>query len=377
MRATTMRIDRVTLMEVQMDLVTPFRTSSLEVRGLRHALVRAEATGLVGWGECAALPDPHYVGETAESAWLALRDVIVPAVLGVEWSGIEELVSHYRGVRGNTFARAAMELAAWDLLGKSRGQSLAAMLGGTRSEVASGVVLGLRTDRGELLESIARHVQEGCPRVKLKIAPGKDVALVEAVRGRFPELALMVDANSAYTLADAPTLARLDAFDLMMIEQPLAWDDFADHAELQTMLRTPICLDESIGSFNDARTALALGSCRVLNIKPGRVGGLLEAKRIHDLCMARGVPVWCGGMLEFGIGRAANLALASLPGFTLPGDNLGSDRYFTRDLVEPVIRDRAGILSVPRGPGIGCTVDEEHLRRHRVRAITLTAHARY
>jgi len=264
-------------------------------------------------------------------------------------------------------------MACWDLLARARGLPLHALLGGTRAEILSGVSRGIEQDPGRLLALIDRYLGEGYRRIKLKIGPGKDVDVVAEVRKQHPDVPLMVDANSAYTLADVAHLQRLDAFGLLMIEQPLAHDDIVDHARLQAELRTPICLDESIHSAEDARKALELGSGRIINVKVSRLGGLLEARRVHDYCHARGVPVWCGGMHEFGIGRAANVAISSLAGFTIPGDVSGSDKYYRQDVVSPPIRAVGGAIAVPDGPGLGYEPDEEFIRRNAIRAVSLTA----
>lgn len=369
----SLAVERLTLSVVRLELINPFRASSHEARQLDHVLVRAEAAGLVGWGECATPSDPYYLGETTETAWHIARDFLAPAVLGKPWSSPEDFAALYAPVKGNTFAKAGLEMAAWDLFARARGAPVARLLGGTRSQIESGVSLGLEPDPGRLFELIDDYRAQGYRRVKLKVGPGHDLALLELVRSRYPDLPLMADANSAYTLADLDHLRAFDAFGLMMIEQPLAWHDFVDHAKLQRELRTPVCLDESIRSFDDARHALDLGSCRVLNIKVARVGGLGEAKRIHDLCLARGVPAWCGGMHDFGVGRAANVALASLPGFTLPGDISGSDKYFLEDLIEPPFRAVAGAIDVPTGPGWGHQVVEARVRARTLREVVLEA----
>jgi len=349
-----MRIDRVELRVVRLPLVRTFRTSSSTKAQIDHILVRVIADGGVeGWGESASPSDPYYCPETTETCWHILKDFLVPRVLGRDWASIEELVALFGPIKGNNFAKAGLEMACWDALAVRDGLPLASLLGGTRAEIESGVSLGIEDDFGSLLDQVDRYIDEGYRRIKLKIAPGWDVAPVRAVRERHPGVPLQVDANSAYTLADIAILRALDDFGLLLIEQPLADDDIVDHARLQAGLRTPICLDESIHSAEDARKALDLGSCRVINIKVGRVGGLREARRVHDLCRSRDVPVWCGGMHEFGIGRAANIAIASLPGFTLPGDVSGSDKYYRRDIVEPPIVADRGAVPVPTGPGIG------------------------
>jgi O-succinylbenzoate synthase len=367
-----MRLDEVTLFEVAMRLKTPFRSSTHIADDLRHVLVRARSGDVIGWGECAAPNDPFYLGETASSSWSVLVEFLVPAVIGKSFATVEEFLLAYAKVKGNTFARAGLEMAAWDLFGRAEGCSIASMLGGTRAEVFAGISLGI-DEPARLCDRIAQHLDEGYRRVKIKIAPGRELELVKAVRHWFPDLPLMVDANSSYTFADAEALQRLDPFALMMIEQPLAWDGLVEHAKLQRTLSTRICLDESIRSVLQAREALELGSCRVVNVKVGRLGGLLESKRVHDLCLANGIPVWCGGMHEYGVGRAVNIALASLPGFSLPGDVAGSDMYFDEDLVEPPIRSVNGALTVPTEPGLGFTVIEEHVRARALRAETFTA----
>jgi O-succinylbenzoate synthase len=370
----TMRLDRIDLHVVRLPLVRPFRTSSSSKAHIQHILVRVEsADGVVGWGECASPADPFYCPETTETCWHILKDFLAPAVLGRGWSDIEELAGLYRPVKGNHFAKAGLEMACWDALARGQGRSVASLLGGTRPAIASGVSLGIETDLARTFEQIDRFRAEGYRRIKLKIAPGHDVEVVRRVRGRDPELPLQVDANSAYTLADVATLQGLDAFDLLLIEQPLAHDDIIDHARLQARLRTPVCLDESIHSADDARKAIEIGACGVVNIKVSRVGGLLAASRVHDVCRDRGIPAWCGGMHEFGIGRAANVAIASLPGFTLPGDVSGSDKYYHEDLVEPPIVARGGEVAVPFDrPGLGHEPIVERIGRHTLRSLTLT-----
>jgi o-succinylbenzoate synthase len=366
-----MRIERIDLKIVRLPLVRPFQTSSSRKEHLDHILVRIDADGVVGWGECASPSDPYYCAETTETCWHILRDFLAPMVLGREWTNIDDLTGFYRAVKGNNFARSGLEMACWDALARSQGQSVATMLGGTRSEILSGVSLGIEKELGPLVDQIERFLEEGYRRIKLKIAPGRDVEVVRRVRERFPLVPLQVDANSAYTLDDLDTLAALDEFDLLLIEQPLAHDDIIDHVRLQAALKTPICLDESIHSADDARKAIDLRACRVINIKVSRLGGLREAKRVHDLCLARGVPVWCGGMHEFGVGRAANVAIASLPGFTLAGDVSGSDKYYASDIVDPAIRAHDGAIKVFDGPGLGVEPVEERIRARTLREISI------
>ncbi len=367
-----MRIEQIELRIVRLPLVRPFQTSSSRKEHLDHILVRVDAGGVTGWGECASPSDPFYCPETTETCWHMLRDFLAPAVLEREWSTIAEVAGFYGRVKGNRFARAGLEMACWDLMARARGEPLHAMLGGSRPEILSGVSLGIESQVEALLDLIARYLDEGYRRIKLKIAPGWDIDVVRCVRDRYPAIALQVDANSAYTLDDLPTLKALDEFGLLLIEQPLADDDIIDHARLQEALKTPICLDESIHSADDARKAIDLGACRIINIKVSRLGGLLEAKRVHDVCHARGVPVWCGGMHEFGIGRAANVAIASLPGFTIPGDVSGSDKYYAMDIVEPPILAHRGAIAVSSGPGLGVEPVEERIRAGTTRELSLS-----
>jgi O-succinylbenzoate synthase len=368
-----MMIEHVELRIVRLPLVRPFQTSSSRKEHLDHILIRLGAGGMTGWGECASPSDPYYCPETTETCWHILRDFLVPLVLGREWSTIEELVAFYARVKGNRFARAGLEMACWDLLARARGEPLHSLLGGSRSEILSGVSLGIESRLEILLELIDRYLEEGYRRIKLKIAPGWDLDVVRRVRDRYPAIALQVDANSAYTLDDLPALRALDDFGLLLIEQPLADDDLIDHARLQESLKTPICLDESIHSVADARKALDLGACRIINIKVSRLGGLLEARRVHDHCHARGVPVWCGGMHEFGIGRAANVAIASLPGFSIPGDVSGFDKYYALDIVEPPILAYNGAIAVSSNPGLGVEPDEQRIRERTIRELSLSA----
>lgn len=366
-----MKIDRITLHMVRLPLIRPFRTSSSVKDHLEHILVEVDTGEAIGWGECASPSDPYYCPETTETCWHILKDFLGPLVLGREWDSIDQLRGHYHLVKGHNFAKAGLEMACWDALARAEGQPLRRLLGGVSKEIASGVSLGIETDLRKLTDLVEKYVAEGYRRIKLKIGPGNDLAPVHAVRERFPEIPLQVDANSAYSLDDLETLRRLDAYELLLIEQPLAHDDIVDHARLQAELKTPICLDESIHSAADARKALDLNACRVINIKVSRVGGLLESRRIHDLCFERGVPVWIGGMHEFGIGRAANVAVASLPGFVLPGDVSGSDKYYREDLVEPPIVARQGVVAVPEGPGLGHEPVRERIERNRSRLLVL------
>ena len=368
-----MKIERIDLRIVKLPMIRSFATSSSQKNSQTHVLVKAYADGLVGWGEAASPADPYYCEETFETCWHLLEQFLVPLVIGREWWSIEEFKAPYRKVKRNNFAKAGIEMAAWDLLAQSQGKPLHELLGGTRSEILSGVSLGIESDIQRTFDQIDQYVGEGYRRVKLKIGPGNDVNLISQVRDRYPDLPLVADANSAYRLDDIPMLKQLDQFGLTMIEQPLAHDDIVDHARLQAELETPICLDESIITAEDARKALDLGSGRVINIKVSRVGGLSEAVKIHDLCRERGIPVWTGGMHEMGIGRAANVALCTLPGFTFPGDVSGSDKYYAADIVDPPILAHNGAIAAPTSPGLGWTPNEARIAAATERLATIEA----
>jgi O-succinylbenzoate synthase len=366
----------VELYLVRLPLVRPFTTSSHTKHHLEHILIRVrDQDGAEGWGECASASDPYYCSETSETSWHMLRDFLTPGVLGVGWDHPDAAARTWDKVRGNRFAKAGLEMACWDLFTRVREQPLAEALGGTRREIHSGVSLGIEPTVEGIVEQVEHYLEQGYKRIKMKIAPGKDLAYLRAVRSRWPDVLLMADANSAYSLDNPEHVAALKALDglgLMMIEQPLADDDIVDHARLQAQLETPICLDESIHSVDDARKALDLGSCRIINIKVSRLGGLSEARRVHDLCLARQVPVWCGGMHEFGIGRAANVAICSLPGFTLPGDVSGSDKAYRQDIVDPPIRAVAGAIEVPwNRPGLGFDANFALIKANTVRELLL------
>jgi O-succinylbenzoate synthase len=336
-------LDAVELVRIRLPLLRPFTTSFGTSTVKDAILVRAIGDGAEGWGECVAMEAPLYSGEWNDGAWMILRDHLVPAAL----AGTDA------GIRGHPMAAAALEAATLDLRLRRDGVSLANHLGGVRDRVACGVSVGIEDDLDRLVALVAGFVDAGYQRVKLKIEPGRDVDVVRAVREAFPDVTLTVDANAAYTLEDWKVFESLELFELGYVEQPLREDDLVGHARLQERIATPICLDETITSEAVARGAVEIGACRIINVKIGRVGGLAESKRIHDWAVGAGVPLWCGGMLETGIGRAANVALASLPGFTLPGDTSASDRYFERDLTRPFEVDRAGRMEVPTGPGIG------------------------
>lgn len=369
-----MRVERVEIRHTRMELVSAFETSMGVERHEEHILVRIDGEGLTGWGECAVAPGPWYSYETVGTAWHALRDFLIPAVLGRTIETPVEAVGLWSKVRGHRMAKAGLEAALWDALARGRGLSLSRMLGGARDRVSVGVSVGLQDSPEALVRRVGAYLREGYGRIKIKIAPGRDVALVKAVRAAFPSVPLQVDANSAFGLDDAAVFEAMDGDGLLLIEQPLGHEDIFEHAKLQKRLRTPICLDESIHSAADALAALEMESCRVINIKPGRVGGLLESVAIHDVCAGRGIPVWHGGMLESGVGRAANVALASLPNFTLPGDLSASRRYFKQDIVEPeFVLGPGSTLAVPTGPGLGVEIVPDRLARVTERIETFPA----
>lgn len=358
-----LRIDRVVLHQVRMPLAHPFETSFGVQRERDCIILRVEGDGAVGWGECVAAGGPWYAYETTQTAWHILSDFLVPLVLEQRFDGAASVYDALAPVKGHYMAKAGLEMTIWDLAAKQEDVSLSQMLGGVRDRVSVGVSVGVQPSVDELLARIAGFVEQGYRRVKIKIKPGWDVNVTRAVREQFPELPLQVDANSAYRLSDVDVFKAMDGLDLLLIEQPLAHDDIYEHSLLQRELETPVCLDESIHSVDDARAALALGSCRVINIKPGRVGGHTSSKRIHDLCQAEQVPVWHGGMLETGVGRAHSVALASLAGFTLPGDISASARYYHEDIIDPPFTLNAdSTLSVPQEAGIGVTVDLSRLQ---------------
>jgi O-succinylbenzoate synthase len=361
------RIDRAELRLVPLRLRERFEISSGARQDRLVILLALHGDGEVGWGECVAAEDPGYSYETTETAWHVLTTYLLPAVVGRGADSAGAALAPVRWVRGHPMAKAAVEMAVWDLHAKLQGLPLPEALGSASRPVAVGVSVGLQPSDDALLEQIQGYVSQGYRRVKVKIKPGRDVEMLGKVRARFPDVPLSGDANAAYTLSDADHLAELDALGLVMIEQPLAHDDLRDHARLQQRMTTPICLDESIESAHDASLALELGACRIVNIKPGRVGGHDSSRRIHDVCLAKGAPVWCGGMLESGIGRAHNVALATLPGFTLPGDISASRRYWEQDLVWPEFELVDGSLRLPPGAGIGVQPDEERIEKSSLR----------
>ncbi len=352
-----MRIDRLELRLLRLPLVRFFETSFGRVDERLFLLVTVEENGASGVGECVADANPYYSAETTRTAWHIISEFLAPLVLGRSFSHPREIFGALAPVRGHQMAKAAIEMAAWDLAARQQGVSLSTLLGGSRSAIESGVSIGIQNSLDELVERVAIEWEAGYRRVKIKIKPGWDVDAVERVRARFGDIPLMVDANAAYGLADAARLAELDRFNLTMIEQPLDYDDIRDHATLQRQLRTPVCLDESIHSVKAAAEAIEMGACQVINIKPGRVGGHAESVRLHNLAAAHGVPVWHGGMLESGIGRAHNIHLSTLPNFSLPGDVAASRRYYAPDLIDPEIEVASdGTIAVPTAPGIGVQI---------------------
>ena len=358
-----MRVECAVLRQVEMPLKFRFRTSFGETGVKKFLLLELRGEGLSGWGECVAEEGPFYSPETLSTAMPILSAYLLPLVLGKTVASPAAFDEAARRVRGNRMAKAAVECALQDMFARAAGVSLGRTLGGTREKIEVGVSLGISPTAKDTVENVRKHVAQGYRRIKLKIEPGRDADRLAAVREAFPDITLTVDANAAYTLADADTLRSLDAFRLDYMEQPLHHEDIVAHAELAKTLKTPICLDESIRSAADASAAIALGACKVINIKIGRVGGHAEAVRIHDAARAAGVPVWCGGMLEAGIGRAHNVAIASLPGFSKPGDTSSSSRYFEEDIVEPALEAKDGIMPVPTGPGTGVAIRPDVLGR--------------
>jgi O-succinylbenzoate synthase len=355
------KLTGVELLRVRMPLVAPFRTSFGTQNERELLLLRAVTSEGEGWGECGAMVDPLYSSEYVDGVEHVLRTFLVPALLAVEDLTANMVAPLLAKFKGHRMAKGALEMAVLDAELRAHGVSFGTALGSTRDSVPCGVSVGIMDTVPKLLDVVGGYLDAGYLRIKLKIEPGWDVEPVRAVRERFgDDILLQVDANTAYTLSDVPQLQRLDPFELLLIEQPLEEEDVLGHAELAKHIRTPICLDESVVSARSAADAIKLGACRIVNIKPSRVGGYLEARRVHDVCAAHGVPVWCGGMIETGLGRAANVALASLPGFTLPGDTSASDRFYTEDITEPFVLE-GGRLPVPSGPGLGVTPIPERL----------------
>ncbi|WP_339161248.1 o-succinylbenzoate synthase [Siminovitchia sp. FSL H7-0308] len=372
-------LTEVVLHTIKMKLIAPFTTSFGTALEKHVCLVEAvDESGVSGWGETVTSDEPYYNEETTYTATYMLKDFLIPKVMHKTIQHPLEVHDMLTFVRRNQIAKSAIETAIWDAFAKKNNIALSELIGGTKTEIEVGKSIGIQSSPVKLVEKVAEYVDEGFRKIKVKIAPGADLDYIDAVRKEFPDIPLMADANSAYTLNDINHLKKLDQYNLMMIEQPLAHDDIIDHATLQEQLQTPVCLDESIHSLEDARKALQLGSCRIINIKIGRVGGIGESVRLHDLCKDNGVPVWCGGMLETGIGRAHNIALTSLSNFTIPGDTAPSSHYWTEDIIQPEVTMDHGIIQVQTGPGIGFAVDREKLDRvtiHKERISTAeTAH---
>ena len=363
----SLKIETLTLREIHVRLKSSFETSFGKIWERRILLVEACSEGLSGWGEVTAGEGPFYNPETTDTSWSVFCSFVAPLAVGEDLDGPGDLQAVLQPIRGHEMTKAALENALWDIEAQRQGISLAMLLGGTAREIACGVSLGIKEDPETLISMIERELAAGYQRIKIKIKPGKDLEFIAAVRKRFPAIKLMVDANSAYRLEQAAHLREFDAYDLMMIEQPLAWDDIFDHAKLQAQIRTPICLDESIHNAHHAASAIELRACRIINIKLGRVGGHSEARRVQEVCFQRSIPVWSGGMLETGIGRAHNIAMSSLPGFVLPGDVSASQRYWEEDIIEPEVEVTSkGTIVVPTTPGLGYSV-----RRKRIEQLTV------
>jgi O-succinylbenzoate synthase len=351
------RIERIELRALRLPLVRFFETSFSRVHDRTFVLVKVEQDGASGFGECVAEANPYYSSETTTTAWHIIRDFIAPLVLGRDFTHPREIYPALARIRGHNMAKAAVEMAAWDLFARQQAVPLSRVLGGSRNSIESGVSIGIQDSLDELVDRVRVERNAGYRRIKIKVKPGWDLEAVARIRREFGQVPLMVDANAAYSLSDAPHLAKLDDHELMMIEQPLDYDDIRDHAELQGRLRTPICLDESIHTVQAARDAIDRRACRIINIKPGRIGGHGPSIELHDVAAAHNIPVWHGGMLESGIGRAHNIHLSTLHNFSLPGDVAASRRYYDPDLIEPGIEVRAdGTIAVPEGPGIGVTI---------------------
>jgi O-succinylbenzoate synthase len=372
------RIERIELRLLRLPLVRFFETSFGRIHDRSFLLVTVEEDGMIGVGECVADANPFYSPETTRTAWHIISEFIAPVLLGRVFTHPADIFDALARVRGHQMAKAAVEMAAWDLFARQQNRSLAAVLGGNPATIArgieAGVSIGIQNSLEELADRVALELAAGYRRIKIKIKPGWDIDAVRTVRDRFDAVPLMVDANAAYDLRDAEHLGQLDRYKLMMIEQPLDYDDIRDHARLQERIRTPICLDESLHTPRLAEEALAIGACRIINIKPGRIGGFASSIRMHDIAVLHGCPVWHGGMLESGIGRAHNIHLSTLPGFTLPGDVAASRRYFAPDLIDPEIEVRSdGTIAVPSGPGIGVTVIADRVNAASVERLELRA----
>lgn len=366
-----MKIERITLHEIQMPLVHFFETSFGRTYSRRILLANVMADGVSAWGECVAGEDPYYSSEWIDSAWPTIKHFLAPSILGKDLGSARDSVALFGKVRGHRMAKAALENALWEAESLLKREPLWKLIGGTRREIACGVSIGIQDTHEQLLEKVATELAAGYRRIKIKVKPGWDVNVLEKIRSKWPEITLSVDANSAYTLDEVEHLRKFDQFNLLMIEQPLWNDDLYYHARLQKELRTAICLDESIRQARDAAAALESGACRIINIKVGRVGGITEAKKVHDVARAHKVPVWCGGMLESGVGRAHNIALSTLENFSLPGDVSASKRYWKEDIIEPDVQvTPQGTIAVKDEPGTGYKVREDLIRKLTVREET-------
>ena len=369
-----MNIESITLHHLSMPLVAPFETSFGRETDRQCILITIQSEGLTGYGECVASYDPGYSYETTGTAWHILKDFIAPLILGRDIEDALDFQSLVERIRGHHLAKAGVEMAIWDLLGKQNGKSLRELFDGERKKVEVGVSVGIQESADAMVRTVEAYLDKGYRRVKIKIKPGREIEETSAIRKKYPGLRLQVDANSAYTLETSDVLKPLDDLNLLLIEQPLFEDDIWDHRKLQAEFKTPICLDESIVSPRHARYALEMEACRNINIKSGRVGGLSQGIMIHDYCLEKGIPVWCGGMLETGVGRASNLAIATLPGFVLPGDISASDRYYHRDITnERFTLNEDSTIDVPDEPGLGVTLDEEALDQFTISKLILKA----
>lgn len=369
-----MKIESIVLREVHMRLKAPFETSFGTVQDRRILLAEVLAGGAIGWGEVTAGETPGYNPETTDTAWHVLSDFVVPSLIGREITSASEIPALTAHIRGHEMAKSGVENAVWDAEAQLQAVPLSKLLGGTLDEIACGVSLGIRENPQSLVKKVEEELRSGYQRIKLKIKPGKDLEYVAAVRKEYPNIRLSVDANSAYRIEDAAHLRRLDAFKLLMMEQPLNWDDIHAHAKLQAQIETAICLDECINNSRHALAAIELQACRIINIKLGRVGGHTEARHVQEVCRERSIPVWCGGMLETGIGRAHNIAMSTLPGFTLPGDVSASKRYWNEDLIEPEVEvTPQGTIHVPKTPGLGYQVIRRRVEQLTVRSTSWKA----
>jgi O-succinylbenzoate synthase len=368
-----MKIKQITLYKVSIPMITSFATSFGTVKEKPTVIVKAEtADGIVGYGESSALPFPSYKPETTDICMLVLKDYVSPLILNREFESIDQLMNILKPIKGNNFSKTGIETAAWMIFSLKENKSLKELLGGTHEKIAVGESIGIKNTIEETLEEIKLRIDQGFKRIKIKIKPNWDIDLVKKVREKFGDIDLMVDANSSYTLSDLETLKQMDNYNLTMMEQPLSDDDIIDHSVLQKYLKTPICLDESIHSLEDARRAISINACKIINIKPGRVGGLLESKKIHNLCKEKDIGVWCGGLLESGIGRAFNIAIASLPNYVYPADMSPTNFFYCDDLVKnPFIVGDNGYISVPNKIGLGFDIDEDKIDKYTIEKIVI------